>query len=84
MPPVFWRISVCETGANPRHRTRDYQGMFGFYKGTWDDYKPKGYPADANEASPRQQLVVARIVARRVWLSAWGCHRFYRWVREGS
>jgi hypothetical protein len=84
MPAVFHRIAVCETHADPSWHTRDYQGMFGMFRGTWDDYKPAGYPADADDATPRQQLVVARIVARKFGLSAWGCWRQHRWVREGS
>jgi hypothetical protein len=83
LPELWYRIGVCETGLNWRHHTRDYQGAFGFARSTWDGYKPKGYPAEAYQATPRQQLVVARNVARRVGLSAWGCYRHNSWVRAG-
>lgn len=87
LPPLWYRIGVCETGLDWRWHTRDYQGAFGFYYGTWDQYAPSGFPRDADRATPRQQLRVAQSVARAVGLSAWGCwtrqDALGAWVRHG-
>lgn len=86
--PVGWyRLFVCETRMDWRwgsqfSRSR-YEGAPGFYSGTWDAYKPAGFPDHAWQASPKQQYRVARIVAGRVGLSAWGCYRHNGWVRAG-
>ena len=81
--PAHWRtwvrIGRCEQpghgawGIRWDHPGPTYQGGLGFYSGTWDGFKPRGYPADAGDASWRQQMRVANIVARRVGMSAWGC-----------
>lgn len=68
-----WAVALCETAGNWKHRTRDYQGAYGFYKGSWDAFKPRGYPADANNASPWQQTVVMRRIRARYGWSGWGC-----------
>lgn len=75
LPRIYYAIGVCETGLNYRHHTLDYQGAYGFYSGSWDDYKPKGYPADADDATPRQQLRVAAIIHAKFGFSPWGCYR---------
>lgn len=80
LPKVWWAIGMCETGLNWTHRTRDYQGAFGFYAGSWDAFAPAGFPAEAYLASPRQQLVVARRIHARYGFTGWGCwtHGGYR------
>lgn len=75
LPEVWWRIAVCETRANWRHDSGRYEGAFGFYEGTWDTYRLPGYPRDAYLATPRQQYAVARRVAAKHTLNAWGCYR---------
>lgn len=60
-------------GVRWSHPGPSYQGGLGFYHATWDGYKPRGYPADAGQATWRQQMTVANIVARRVGFSAWSC-----------
>jgi hypothetical protein len=42
--------------------------------GNWDSLKPAGYPADAGQASWRQQMKVANILAGIYGFSAWGCY----------
>jgi len=74
MPKVLWAIGMCEVGLNPIHHTRDYEGMFGFYRGTWQDYKPVGYPAHAYLANVRQQVIVAKILVKKFGYSPWGCY----------
>lgn len=76
LPRIYYAIAVCETGLNYKHHTRDYQGAYGFYRGSWDEYKPSGYPNDADQATPYQQYVVAkRIHDKYNSFSGWGCYR---------
>ena len=81
--PENWRIWVkigrCEQpgrgawGVRWDHPGPTYQGGLGFYAATWDGFKPRGYPMDAGQATWRQQMRVANLVAKRVGFSAWGC-----------
>jgi hypothetical protein len=74
------RIGRCEQpgsgawGIRWNHPGPRYQGGLGFYSGTWDGYKPRGYPDNAGQATWRQQMNVANRVARSVGFSAWGCN----------
>jgi len=74
------RIGRCEQpgrgawGINWTHPGPRYQGGLGFYSGTWDGFKPRGYPADAGQATWRQQMNVANRVAASVGFTAWGCN----------
>ena len=81
---VYQRIARCETGERWTWNSGAYQGAFGFWYGTWDAYKPRGYPREAYQATPVQQLRVAVIVAHRVGFGAWGCYKNVSWVRNGS
>lgn len=90
MPPHWIRLAECESGSKPpnwRHNSGTYQGAFGFYYGSWDQFKPvKGWPRDAHLATPWQQWRTALRIARRYGLaSPWGCWRGpqHAWVRGG-
>lgn len=74
MTPTEWAVAMCETGLNWRHHTSDYQGAYGFYRGSWDQFKPVGYPNDADQATPWQQTVVARRIRARYGWTGWGCY----------
>lgn len=50
-----------------------FQGAFGFYYGTWDQYKPAGAPSEAYLATPRQQYQAAENVRSAHGYGAWGC-----------
>jgi hypothetical protein len=78
LPDMWWRLAVCETGANWRHDSGRFEGAFGFYEGTWDTYRLPGFPADAHRATPKQQYRVALSVAARHSMHAWGCYRVIR------
>lgn len=70
------RIGVCESGANPpnwQHNSGTYQGALGFYRGSWDAFRPAGYPSEAYLATPLQQMVVAERIYDRYGLTGWGC-----------
>ena len=77
---VWVRIGRCEQpgsgymGVHWSHPGPTFQGGLGFYYGTWDGYKPSGFPADAGQASWRQQMIVANRVAADVGFTAWGCY----------
>ena len=84
MPDKWQRIGACETGygrrpGNWRHSNSAYEGAFGFAKSSWDSFKyradPKAgpYPADAWQATPRQQYEVALAIYRAYGFSGWGC-----------
>jgi hypothetical protein len=83
MPPVWQRLARCESGSNPpnwQHNSGTYQGAFGFYHGSWDDYRYPGYPTDAHRATPWQQYRVALRIHARYGFTGWGCYR-HAWVR---
>ena len=78
MPDKWQRVGACETGYGRRPgqfswNSGTFQGFVGFYYGTWDAYKPSGYPAEAYQATPRQQMTVAEIVRAAHGYGAWGC-----------
>ncbi len=84
LPAKWQRIGACETGygripGNWRHSNSAYEGAFGFAKSSWDGFKGQAsskagpYPADAWQATPRQQYEVALAIYRRYGLSGWGC-----------
>lgn len=65
VPGLIRRLAMCETHGNPHHRAGSYEGIVGWYSGTWDLDKPNGYPDHAYQATLEQQVVVAiRSVAR--------------------
>lgn len=78
-----WAVAICETGKghnhpDPRHRAGSYEGAWGWYSGTWDLDKPRGYPDHAYQATLRQQYRVFSIGRARG--RYWGCiaHGGYR------
>ena len=74
LPPVWRAIAQCETQMNWQHNSGTYQGAFGFYYGSWDAFRPAGYPSEAYLASPWKQYQVALAIWRRYGYSGWGCH----------
>lgn len=88
--PVHWQnLAECESGSDPpnwTHNSGTYEGAFGFYYGSWDQFRLPGYPSAAYLATPWQQWQVARRIASRYGLaSPWGCWRGpqHAWVRAG-
>lgn len=80
LPAHWWRLAKCETGLRWRWNSGSYEGAFGIYYGTWDTYRKVHEPRAAYLASPRVQLRVARRIAERHTMYAWGCWR-HGWVR---
>lgn len=77
---LWIRIGRCEQpgsgygGVNWSHPGPTYQGGLGFWYGTWDGFKPHGFPADAGSATWRQQMKVANKLYDRYGGSPWGCY----------
>lgn len=80
------KIARCETGGIPgqngrpkwnhrarsEHRGLDYEGALGLLETTWDQYRYKGMPRAAYNATPAQQLKVgARLVRVFRGYSSW-------------
>lgn len=79
LPDKWARIGACETGYGKRPgdwtwNSGTYQGAFGFYYGSWDQFKPvASWPDEAYLASPWQQYQTALAIYRRYGFSGWGC-----------
>ncbi len=68
---VWDRLAQCEAGGNWASTVGYYEGGLQFAPGTWDAYKPAGYPNHAYDASRDQQILVAeRVLADQGW-GAW-------------
>ncbi len=68
---VWDRLAECETGGNWKHRNSTYQGGLGFHHGSWDTYRPKGFPAEAYLATREEQIAVGKRILADVGWSAW-------------
>lgn len=71
MPAVWSRLSVCESGGNPADTQGGYEGMFQFLNSTWLADGGARYAQHAYDATPRQQLRVARVALRSGGVSQW-------------
>lgn len=68
---VWDSLAACESGGDWGSTVGQYEGGLQFHPGTWDAYKPAGYPGAAYEASRDQQIAVAeRVLADQGW-GAW-------------
>lgn len=85
MPAVLARIAQCETRTDWHHRTRDYATAFGIHRAAWQDYRRyvPGAPVRPEDATPAQQVAVALAIYHHAGAGwrAWGCYRYYAWVR---
>lgn len=77
MSKTAWAIGVCETGkgnTHPdfKHDGGSYEGFSGWYVGTWNLDKLKGYPYHPYDATPRQQNKVMAVSMRKH--RSFGCY----------
>ena len=80
LPRGWANIARCETGTRWDWNSGTYQGAFGFYHGSWDQFKPvRSWPSEAYLASPWQQYQTALAIWRRYGLTGWGCARAWNW-----
>lgn len=76
---LWIRIGRCEQpgsgyrGVYWSHPGPRYQGGLGFYSGTWAAFKEPHMPANAGQATWRQQMWVANKLYARYGTSPWGC-----------
>src|SRR5262245_21028539 len=83
LPAEFHRLGICETGLNWRFANSTYVSAFGIYRPAWAEFRPSWVPAVPERATPKQQLAVAKAIARRFGYSAWECWTNFAWVRYG-
>ncbi len=66
----WWQLALCESGGNWQMKG-SYQGGFSFHPLTWAEYRGKRLPKFAYQATPAEQIRVARkVVADQGW-DAW-------------
>ena len=78
---LWIKIGRCEQPGKEKpgniawsHPGPRYGGGLGIYQGTWNAFKPKGYPKSPGRASWRQQMEVANRIYRHYGGShPWGC-----------
>lgn len=77
---IWLAMGACEQpgsgvgGVNWSHRGPTYQGGLGFWYGTWNSYGGNVLGiGNAGDATPEEQIWVARRVRAAHGYSAWGC-----------
>lgn len=73
VPAGVWKLlAECESGADWRYNgPSGHDGAFQFHPSTWAAHRLSGYPRFAWQATPRQQVRVARrVLAAQGW-AAW-------------
>lgn len=70
---VWHQLALCESGQRWGVVRDQYQGGLQFDARTWDRYvvEHPGFPADADDASPEQQIAVAEDVLASEGVDAW-------------
>lgn len=63
-----WRYGAPDVGTDPGY---DFEGGPNFTHGTWLAYRPRGFPDHAYDATPAQQVLVARRVLADQGVGAW-------------
>jgi hypothetical protein len=61
------RVNMCEEGGRWNVDGAVYSGGLGFSHANWSQFNSFGYPADAADATPEQQIRVAVAFAVRYW-----------------
>ena len=61
------RVNMCEEGGRWNVNGPLYSGGLGFSHANWNQFNTFGYPADAADATPEQQIRVAVAFAIRYW-----------------
>ena len=59
------RVAICETGGNWKMHGSRYSGGIGFRNDVWLEYGGGKYGHYANEATPEQQVLIARAIQAR-------------------
>ena len=64
---AWTRVNLCEEGGDWYVNGPVYSGGLGFSHANWDQFNTFGFPADAADATPDQQIRVAVAFATRYW-----------------
>jgi hypothetical protein len=64
---AWFRVNLCEEGGLWNVDGPVYSGGLGFSHANWAQFNTFGYPADAAQATPEQQIRVAVAFAVRYW-----------------
>jgi len=64
---AWYRVNLCEEGGVWNVNGPVYSGGLGFSHSNWDRFNAFGFPADAAEATPDQQIRVAVAFATALW-----------------
>lgn len=84
LPRIWWSIGMCETGLDWHFANSSYVTAFGIYRPAWASFRSSHEPAVPEQATPQQQLAVARAIWRRYGFSGWGCYThggYLYWLR---
>lgn len=68
---VWYDLARCESGGRWSLNTGTYDGGLQFHPSTWSANKPSGYPEYAYQASPAQQIAVAKTLQARAGWGQW-------------
>lgn len=69
---VWQRLAACESDGRWHYDgPSGFDGGLQFHPGTWSAYAPADYPAYAHQATPAQQIAVAREVRAAQGWGAW-------------
>lgn len=71
IPAVWQRVAACESSGNWADTAGMYFGGLQFSASTWASFDTTHYAATADQATPAEQLVVARRVLHRQGVMAW-------------
>jgi hypothetical protein len=64
---AWTRVNMCEEGGAWNVQGAEYSGGLGFSHASWDRFNTFGFPADAADATPDQQIRVAVAFASAYW-----------------
>lgn len=71
IPPVWRCVNRAEEGGHWSVRGARYSGGLGIMNAAWAEYRPASYPASAADASPAEQVAVARKILAVSGPGAW-------------
>ena len=61
------RVNICEEGGAWNVEGTEFAGGLGFTRANWNQFNTFGYPSDAAQATPEEQIRVAVAFAVYYW-----------------
>lgn len=86
VPPIWRCLAWYESRDNPQavNPTTGDSGIWQDNLGTWDAYKPPGYPSSPLDASLRQQFIVNIQIQEHQGWQAWSTFPYCRGFVDGA